>query len=94
MTLWPLRPRSDAIVDADKVLARIDGVVAICAPTYELTVDQDTASVVGAERVGKGAGGRREKGRRERARRALREEANACLEPERKLERRVHEQRL
>jgi hypothetical protein len=73
----PGRPRADAIVRPNEHVANVYRIIAICVATDELSINEGTpipTPVVGAQWIGKGAGGRRKEGWRKRSRRSLREE--------------------
>ena len=83
MASWPLAPRAHAIIRPDKVVARVDGVVAVGLAFDQLAVDKGApvaAPVVRAQRVGEGPRRGREEGRGEGSGRSLREEGDAGLE--------------
>ena len=85
MASWPLAPRAHAIIRPDKVVARVDGVVAVRLALDQLAVDKGApvaAPVVGAQRVGEGPRRGREEGRGEGSGGSFREQSDAGLEAE------------
>ena len=85
----PCAPGPDAVVGADKVVAREHGIVPVGHALDEPPVDKRrplVRPVVGrAQGIAEGTRRRRQERRRERARGALREERDARLESEREL---------
>lgn len=71
------RPSPYAVVGADEVVARVNGIVAVGMPPNLFAVDDGAMRAEGIREGGRGAG---EKRRRKRAWGALRKDADARLE--------------